>query len=189
MVWSCKTVLLMKRFAVQINSMNTRPDSSNRTPDSSEPKPKGLAGVKFFARAVPLALRWSLAVTFLSAVADRFGIWGPPGAANVSWGDWSHFVAYTEKVNSFLPTVVAPYLAAGATAAEFLLGVALIAGVFPRTVAWASTMLLVLFAGSMTLSFGIKAPLNYSVLVDAAAAFALSVWPVTRNTGSAAACS
>jgi hypothetical protein len=50
-------------------------------------------------------------------------------------------------------------------------------------------MLLVLFAGSMTLSFGIKAPLNYSVLVDAAAAFALSVWPATRNAGSAAASS
>ena len=165
--------------------MNTRSDSSNELPDSSEPKPKLLAREEFFARAAPLALRWSLAVTFLSAVADRFGIWGPPGIANVSWGDWSHFVAYTAKVNSFLPTVVAPYLAVGATAAEALLGVALIAGVFPRTVAWASVMLLVLFAGAMTLSFGIKAPLNYSVFVDAAAAFALTVWPVTLNARSA----
>jgi len=34
-------------------------------------------------------------VTILSAVADRFGLWGPPRAANVSWGDWPHFVAYT----------------------------------------------------------------------------------------------
>ena len=167
--------------------MNSRSDSSNRPPDSSEPKPKLLAREEFFARAASLALRWSLGVTFLSAVADRFGIWGAPGAANVSWGDWSHFVAYTARVNSFLPTVVAPYLAVGATAAETLLGVGLIAGVFPRTVACASTMLLVLFAGAMTLSFGIKAPLNYSVLVDAAAAFALSAWPVTRNAGSAAA--
>ena len=164
--------------------MNTRSDSSNRTPDSSEPKPKLLAREEFFASAAPLALRWSLAVTFLSAVADRFGIWGPPGTANVSWGDWSHFVAYTAKVNSFLPTVVVPYLAVGATAAEALLGVALIAGVFPRTVAWASVMLLVLFAGTMTLSFGIKAPLNYSVFVDAAAALMLSVWPVTPTLKS-----
>lgn len=165
--------------------MNTRSDSSNRTPDLSEPKPGLLAREEFFARAAPLALRWSLAITFLSAVADRFGIWGPPGSANVSWGDWSHFVAYTSKVNSFLPTAVAPYLAVCATAAELLLGVALIAGVFPRTVAWATFMLMVLFAGAMTLSFGIKAPLNYSVLVDAAAAFALSVWPVTLNARSA----
>ena len=165
--------------------MNTRSDSFNLTPDSSEPKPKLLAREVFLARAAPLALRWSLAVTLLSAVADRFGIWGPPGAANVSWGDWSHFVAYTAKVNSFLPAVVAPFLAVGSTAAEALLGVALIAGVFPRTVAWASVMLLVLFAGAMTLSFGIKAPLNLSVLVDAAAAFARAAWPVTQNAKSA----
>lgn len=101
--------------------MNTRSDSSNRTPDSSEPKLESLAREEFLARAAPLALRWSLAVTMLSAVADRFGIWGPPGAANVSWGDWPHFVAYTAKVNSFLPGVFTPVLAAIATAAETLL--------------------------------------------------------------------
>jgi hypothetical protein len=36
------------------------------------------------------AAEWSLRVTiaagFLSAVADRFGLWGPPGAANIDWG-------------------------------------------------------------------------------------------------------
>jgi uncharacterized membrane protein YphA (DoxX/SURF4 family) len=72
-------------------------------------------------------------------------------------------------------------LAVSATAAEALLGIALIVGVFPRTVAWASALLLALFASAMTLSLGIKAPLNYSVLVDVAAAFALSAWPVTLN--------
>jgi uncharacterized membrane protein YphA (DoxX/SURF4 family) len=122
-----------------------------------------------------------MSITFLSAVADRFGIWGPPGAANVSWGDWSHFVAYTAKVNSFLPMVVTPYLAVSASAAETLLGVALIVGVFSRTVAWASAVVLALFAGAMSLSFGVKALLNYSVLVDVAAAFALSAWPVAPN--------
>jgi len=29
----------------------------------------------------------------------------------------------------------------------------------------------------MTLSFGVKAPLNYSVFVDAAAALLLAAWP------------
>jgi uncharacterized membrane protein YphA (DoxX/SURF4 family) len=120
-------------------------------------------------------------VTFLSAVADRFGIWGPPGTAGVSWGDWSHFVAYTAKVNSFLPGVLAPTLAVIATAAESVLGVALILGVFRRPVAWASAVLLALFAGAMILSFGIKAPLSYSVFVDLAAAFALCAWPATPN--------
>ena len=123
-------------------------------------------------------------MTILSAVADRFGLWGPPGAANVSWGDWPHFVAYTAKVNSFLPAMIAPAVAIVATAAEALLGVALLLGVFPRAVALASFALLALFAGAMTLSFGIKAPLNYSVFVDAAAALMLSVWPATPTLKS-----
>ncbi len=37
-------------------------------------------------------LRIALAISFLSAVADRFGLWGSPGAANVAWGDWPTFV-------------------------------------------------------------------------------------------------
>ncbi|HZC36433.1 MAG TPA: hypothetical protein VE242_12505 [Chthoniobacterales bacterium] len=44
---------------------------------------------------------------------------------------------------------------------------ALILGVFPRPVAWASAVLLGLFAVAMTLSFRFKAPLNYSVFVSA----------------------
>jgi uncharacterized membrane protein YphA (DoxX/SURF4 family) len=64
-----------------------------------------------------------------------------------------------------------------ATAAETALGVALILGVFPRPVAWATTALLGLFAVTMTASFGIKAPLNVSVFVDAAAALLLVAWP------------
>ena len=76
----------------------------------------------------PLTLRWALGATLLSAVADRFGVWGPPGAVNVSWGDWPHFVAYTSKVNGFLPATLAPVLAVLAAAAELALGVALVLG-------------------------------------------------------------
>src|SRR5437899_12739196 len=38
-----------------------------------------------------------LGASFLSAVADRFGLWGPHGAKNVSWGDFAHFVEYTRS--------------------------------------------------------------------------------------------
>ena len=116
----------------------------------------------------------------LSAVADRFGWWGAPGTANVSWGDWTHFVAYTAKVNGFLPTGAAPMLAVIATVAETILGAALIAGVFRRSVALASALLFASFAGAMTLSFGIKSPLNFSVFADAAAALLLAAWPHSR---------
>ena len=135
-------------------------------------------------RIAPLTLRWALGATLLSAVADRFGVWGPPGAVNVSWGDWSHFVAYTSKVNGFLPATLAPVLAVLATAAELALGLALILGVWRRPVARASCGLLTLFALTMTLSFGVKAPLNFSVFADAAAALLLAAWP--PNLGASA---
>jgi putative oxidoreductase len=133
-------------------------------------------------RIAPLILRLALGLTLLSAVADRFGIWGPPGAGTVSWGDWTYFVAYTAKVNSFLPSSLAPALAVIATAAEGLLGIALILGIFRRPVAIASAVLFALFAGAMTLSFGVKAPLDYSVFVDFAAAFILTVWPAATES-------
>jgi putative oxidoreductase len=147
--------------------MNTHSSLSNRS---------GIAD-----RIAPLLLRLALGLTLLSAVADRFGIWGPPGAATVAWGDWAHFVAYTAKVNSFLPSSLAPALAIVATAAEALLGIALVLGIFPRPVAFAGAALFALFAGAMTLSFGVKAPLNFSVFVDFAAAFILGVWPTTKS--------
>jgi putative oxidoreductase len=148
-------------------------------------KAKSFGREEFLTSMAPLILRWALAVTILSAVADRFGLCGPPGAANVAWGDWPHFVAYTAQVNRFLPGVVAPALAVAATGAEGLLGLALILGVFPRPVAWVSAALLGLFAVAMTLSFGIKAPLNYSVFVGSAAAVVLGAWPVARSNKSA----
>ena len=40
-------------------------------------------------------LRVALAFSFLSAVADRFGLWGPFGVAGVGWGDFERFTAYT----------------------------------------------------------------------------------------------
>jgi hypothetical protein len=36
------------------------------------------------AKFVPVYLRLALGTAFLSAVADRVGLWGPPGARN--WG-------------------------------------------------------------------------------------------------------
>jgi putative oxidoreductase len=150
--------------------MNNHPSLSDRS---------GIAN-----RIAPLLLRLALGVTLLSAVADRFGIWGPPGAATVAWGDWTHFVAYTAKVNSFFPSSLAPAIAVIATAAEGLLGIAFTLGIFRRSVAFAGVALFALFAGAMTLSFGVKAPLNFSVFVDFAAAFVLGVWPAVTNLRS-----
>ena len=124
--------------------------------------------------AAVLALRFALAAAFLSAVADRIGFWGAPGGTNVTWGEFPAFVKYTAQVNSFLPADFAPVLAWAVTAIELLLGLALIAGIRMRITATASGALLLLFALAMTLSFGVKAPLDYSVFTASAGAFLLA---------------
>ena len=62
-----------------------------------------------------LFLRLALGLSFLSALADRFGLWGTFGQPNVSWGNFARFVAYTGKLNWFLPEALIPALAIIAT--------------------------------------------------------------------------
>jgi uncharacterized membrane protein YphA (DoxX/SURF4 family) len=119
-------------------------------------------------------LRLSIAGGFLSAVADRFGIWGAPGAPNVAWGTWAPFVEYVAKLNWFAPTPIVPFLAWAATFGETVLAVGLIVGWQIRWFALGSGLLLLSFALTMTLALGIKAPLNYSVFAASAGAFFLA---------------
>jgi len=119
-------------------------------------------------------LRIVLALTMLSAVADRFGAWGLPGTPGVAWGNWTNFVAYTQQLNSFANHTVAGMLAIIATTLEILLPLLLIVGYQTQKAALAAGMLLLLFALAMAISISVKAPLDYSVLTSAAAAFLLS---------------
>src|SRR6201993_5209985 len=73
-------------------------------------------------------LRVALGAGFLSAVADRFGLWGPAGAANVAWGAWQPFVDYVAKLNRFAPPASTPILAWAATVAEVVLGIGFLIG-------------------------------------------------------------
>jgi putative oxidoreductase len=127
----------------------------------------------------PKAAEWSLRLTiaagFLSAVADRLGVWGPPGTANVDWGAWQPFVVYTRVLIFYLPQSLVPFAAICATVAEVVLGVWLLSGWRIRIAAYASAALLLTFALSMTLAVGVKSPLNYAVFTGAAAAYALAV--------------
>lgn len=126
-------------------------------------------------------LRWAMAafrvamgVTFLSPVADRFGLWGPPGAPNVSWGNWERFVAYSTRLNWYLPDALQQLAAALATAGELMFGVALIAGIYTRVAAYGAASLLTCFALAMATGLGIRSPLDYSVFVDAAGSWLLA---------------
>jgi uncharacterized membrane protein YphA (DoxX/SURF4 family) len=114
-------------------------------------------------------------VTFLTAVADRFGLCGQFGTPNVAWGDFARFAQYTGQLNPWAPAALVPTLAWAATAAELVLGVALLLGLFIRWSALLSGILLLLFASGMSMGTGIKSALNASVFSAAAAAFALAV--------------
>ena len=119
-------------------------------------------------------LRVALAAGFLSAVADRFGLWGPAGAANVAWGAWQPFVDYVAKLNWFAPPASTPILAWAATVAEVVLGIGLLIGWQLRWFALAAGLLLLSFAITMTLALGVKAPLDFSVFAAAGGAFLLA---------------
>ena len=108
-------------------------------------------------------LRLALGLSFLSALADRFGLWGAFGQPNVAWGNFARFVAYTGKLNCFLPAAVILALAIMATGAEALFSLCLVIGWHTRTAALLSGMLLIVFGVTMTVALGVKAPLDFSV--------------------------
>jgi hypothetical protein len=125
--------------------------------------------------------RLALAAGFLSAVADRSGVWGRAGDPQIAWGDWSHFVAYTATLNWFLPATLVPTVAAVATIAEVVLAVLLLVGYRVVWTGTASGILLLLFALAMTAALGPKAPLDYSVYAAAAAAFLVAANSSTKQ--------
>lgn len=126
----------------------------------------------------PSVPRWflqlALAFGYFSAVADRLGLWGPPGHPGVAWGDFHHFLAYVAVLNPWCPAALLPALGVLATIAETAIGIGLVSGWKTRAWALASGVMLLLFAGSMSYTTGIHSALNYSVLTDAGASFLLA---------------
>lgn len=121
-----------------------------------------------------LILRVVLGITILSAVADRFGLWGAPGDPGVAWGNWDNFIAYTQTLNPFASKSVAAILGILATFFEIIFGICLIIGFKTRIIALGTSALMLLFALSMAISISIKAPFDYSVLTSSAAALLLA---------------
>ena len=120
---------------------------------------------------IKLFLRFTIAIGFLSAVADRFGLWNK----NVSvWGNWSSFLEYTGLINPWLPNSLIPVIGTIATIAEIVFAFFLIIGFKTELFAKLSGILLLIFALSMAFSTGIKGVFDFSVLSASAGAFALS---------------
>lgn len=134
----------------------------------------GAAASRDSAGPLALFLRLGLGAGFLSAVGDRFGLWGPPGGPNVAWGDFATFASYAAKLNPWAPASVMPAVAWTATGAEAALGIALVVGLQVRWAGLLSGLLLLAFAFGMAVGTGIKTVFDASVLAAAGAGFALA---------------
>ncbi|WP_233148129.1 hypothetical protein [Mycobacterium sp. IS-836] len=130
-------------------------------------------------RAVRIALRWSLAAAFLSAVADRFGWWKPFGQG--SRGSVKAFADYTHQLVPFASGWLLTAIVWTATAAEATLGILLLAGWRPKLVGAATCLLLIIFGTAMAISLGMEAPLSYSVFSAASAAAAYAILGTTSR--------
>ncbi len=119
-----------------------------------------------------LFLRIAIASAFLSAVADRFGLWPKEQSG---WGNWETFLESTASLNPWFPESLIPTVAIMATGAEILLAICIIIGFKTELFAKLSGYLLLLFALSITFSSNIKGAFDYSVFTASAAAFALSL--------------
>jgi uncharacterized membrane protein YphA (DoxX/SURF4 family) len=128
-------------------------------------------------RVVGIALRFSLATAFLSAVADRFGWWEPFGQG--SWGSMGAFAAYTHQLVPFASGWLLTVIVWAATAAEATLGVLLLTGWRPKLVGAATCLVLIVFGAAMAVSLGVETPLSYSVFSAASAAAAYAILGTT----------
>ena len=116
-------------------------------------------------------LRLALSASYLSSVTSRFGLWGE----DVGWGNYANFLAYTAKVNPFLPGPVIPAVGRAVDVAEILVAVFLIAGFRIKETAFLSGVMLFLFAFGMSLGVGVISTLDHSVYTASAASFLLAV--------------
>lgn len=154
-------------------------------PISSLPRSAGESVVH--DRIVTLArwfVRLALAAAFLSAVADRFGFWGPPGAEGVAWGSVPKYEEYVALLNWFVPQTLISPVGWAATIAEVAIAIGLILGWQLRWFALAAGALLTIFALAMFVALGPKPPLDFSVLSAASAAFLLAAISSRRREGA-----
>ncbi len=129
---------------------------------------------RLFSVAALLLARFGLAASYLTAVTDRFGAWGKPGAVGVTWGDFQHFVARIET-NPLVPASAAPIAAWIVTVLESMIGLSLLVGLRSRTMGLASgCLLLVIAVVTIAAPGGIHAVLASWMLAAAGASMLLA---------------
>jgi uncharacterized membrane protein YphA (DoxX/SURF4 family) len=121
-----------------------------------------------------LVLRLALGLGFLIPVMDRLGLMGANGTAGVAWGDWKHFIDYTNTLVPFVSRPVANVMGLFATIAEAIFGVCLIVGLKIKQIALGAALLTFSFGLCMAIFLSIGAPFAYPVFVFTGAGLVLS---------------
>ncbi|AUI66003.1 MULTISPECIES: DoxX family membrane protein [Glaesserella] len=117
-----------------------------------------------------LFLRFSVATSMISAIADRFNLWSPEMTV---WGTMDAFIQYATPAMFYIPDPLMPAAAWFATIVELIAAITLLLGFKTELSAKISGIVLAVFALSMTFSFGIKSVFDYSVFNATAAAFSI----------------
>lgn len=99
-----------------------------------------------------------------------------------AWGNWQSFVENTQKLNPVVSAGAISALAGLATGLEILFAFLLLTPLKTPLVARLTGVLLLFFAIAMAINIHIKAPLDYSVFIASAAAFALSELVQIKNS-------
>lgn len=129
---------------------------------------------------IKLFVRLAVSGGFLSAVADRFGMWGKPGDKGVAWGNWDNFLTYTSTLTFGAKGKLLDILAIAATAAEVLFGLLLIAGFKTKLTALGSGLLLLSFGIAMSVNTHLKSALDFSVFSAAGCCLLLYLHPYSK---------
>lgn len=132
-------------------------------------------------RIAAAAVAVALALAFGGAVADRFGVFGGPGAEGVSWGSWSVFLGYTARMLPGTDDRLTALAAVGATVVEVVLSLMLLLNQQRRWVAKAAAGLLVVYLMTMLWSLGAAEVARYGVPALVGGALLLSSCPPTTR--------
>ena len=125
----------------------------------------------YFAKGGIYFAKVSLAISYLSAVFDRFGFWDHIGETGVSWGSMTQFFKHVPILCPWAPESMIPAIGWVVTVLEAVIALSYIINVKNKFINIANIFILILFIISMSFFQSIKMMLNFNVIV----CFALSL--------------
>ena len=125
----------------------------------------------YFAKGGIYFAKVGLAISYLSAVFDRFGFWGHLGETGVSWGSMTQFFKHVSILCPWAPENMIPVIGWVVTVLEAVIALSYIINTKNKIINYANIFLLILFIISMSIFQSIKMMINFNVIV----CFALSL--------------